>query len=150
MRDHTVLVTAAKPQQQLNLVETSPSELIVVNARCVVEEQDGICVVVVSGTPVFQYHRDNHVDRSIFIAQAMAGGYASAAELAAALDVSLSTVYRYKRVFEEGGTSALIPKRPGPAKGQWLGEAERTSRAERMDQGSSLYGAGAPARLARA
>ena len=125
MRDHTVLVTAAKPQQQLNLVETSPSELIVVNARCVVEEQDGICVVVVSGTPVFQYHRDNHVDRSIFIAQAMAGGYASAAELAAALDVSLSTVYRYKRVFEEGGTSALIPKRPGPAKGQWLGEAER-------------------------
>ncbi len=39
--DHTVPVTAAKPQQQLNLVETSPSELIVVNARCVVEEQDG-------------------------------------------------------------------------------------------------------------
>ena len=118
-------MTDAKPQQQLDLIETGPSELLIVNARCVVEEQDGICVVVVSGTPVFQYRRDDHVDRSIFIAQAMAGGYASAAELSAALDVSLSTVYRYKRVFEEGGTSALIPKRPGPAKGQWLNEAER-------------------------
>ena len=103
-------MTDAKPQQQLDLIETGPSDLLIVNARCVVEEQDGVCVVVVSGTPVFRYQRDDHVDRSIFIAQAMAGGYASAAELSAALDVSLSTVYRYKRVFEEGGTSALIPK----------------------------------------
>jgi len=124
-RRQTVFVTVAKPQQSLELVEPLRGDVNHVSARCVLEELEDICVVVVSGVLVSRFHREDPTARALFIAQAMSGKWASAAELSAAMGVCLSTVYRYARVYREDGGGALVRRKPGPAKGQRLEEAER-------------------------
>ena len=116
-----------KPEQQIELVPRGHSDVVVINGRCEIHEEEDVCIVMVSGIAVFRYHRDDVIERSLFIAQALASGYATPTELYSALDVSESTVFRYQRLYREGGATALIPKRPGPPEGQHLDAAETTA-----------------------
>ena len=113
-----------EPGRQLALVTPPPSDVTFVNGRCVITEQAGICVVTVSGIPVYVYERGDETGRAIFIAQGC-GEFATGDELAAALDgVSRSTVFRYQRRYVEEGAAGLI-KTPVQSKEQpSLGDAQ--------------------------
>lgn len=117
-------MSTAKPDPQLDLVAPRHSDVLVVNGRCEIHEEEEVCIVVVSGTQVFRYHRDDEASRALFIAQALLSSYASSSELVSALGVSESTVFRYRRVYLEGGAAALIRQKPGPPQGQNLDAAQ--------------------------
>ena len=116
-----------KPAVQIDLVPRAHSDVVVINGRCEIHEEDDLCIAMVSGVPVFQYQRMDVVERSLFIAQALALGFATAPELSSALGVSESTVFRYQRLYRGGGASALIPKKKGPPEGQRLDAAEQAA-----------------------
>ncbi len=116
-----------KSAVQIDLVPRAHSDVVVINGRCEIHEEDDLCIAMVSGIPVFQYQREDVVERSLFIAQALALGFATAPELSSALGVSESTVFRYQRLYRAGGATALIPQKKGPAEGQHLDAAEQTA-----------------------
>ena len=101
---------STKPEPQLELIARRHSDVVVVNGRCEVHEEEDVCIVVVSGVPVFRYHRDDRVERALFVAQALASGYATARELASALGMGERTVYEIQARYRQGGAKALIPK----------------------------------------
>ena len=115
---------STKPEPQLELIARRHSDVVVVNGRCEVHEEEDVCIVVVSGVPVFRYHRDDRVERALFVAQALASGYATARELASALGMGERTVYEIQARYRQGGAKALIPKKPGRKIGQHLEAAE--------------------------
>jgi transposase len=121
------VATPKKPALQIDLVPRGHSDVVVINGRCEIHEEEDLCIAVVSGIPVFRYHREDVVERSLFIAQALALGFATPRELSRALGVSESTVFRYQRLYRAGGATALIPKKPGSPEGQHLEAAEQTA-----------------------
>jgi transposase len=117
-------VAAAQSQQQLELVVAGHSDVVVVNGRCELHEEEGVCIVVVAGVPVFRFARESQVERALFAVQALAAGYAAADEIASALGLSRRTVFRYQELYRQGGALALIPKKPGRPTGQNLDAAQ--------------------------
>ena len=118
------MVPDAKPDPQLELLAPIHSDVVVVNGRCELHEEDDLCVVVVSGTPVYRFHRNDRVERALFVAQALASGYAGVRELASALGMGERTVYEIQARYRQGGAQALIPKKTGRKPGQSLEAAE--------------------------
>ena len=127
----------AKPSRQLDLVEPSPGDVTVVNGRCVIYEEEGICIVVVAGVPVHRFPRGDKLSRDLVIAQAIDGKWATGQELASAFGISIGTVVRIRRRWREGGVQGLLPKKPGPPQGQWLEEAEQKAIRKWHEQGVS-------------
>ena len=117
-------MAASNPKQQLELLEAPSADVTVVNGRCVIQEQEGICVIVVAGVPIHRFARDDTFSRNLFVAQAMDARWATGPELASALGVSMSTIDRIRRGWRSGGASALMPKKLGAPSGQRLDEAE--------------------------
>ena len=115
---------SGKLEPQLELIVRGHSDVVVVNGRCEVHEEEDLCIVVVSGTPVFRYQRDDRVERALFVAQALASGYATVRELASALGMGERTVYEIQARYRQGGAKALIPKKSGRKLGQSLEAAE--------------------------
>jgi hypothetical protein len=104
----------------LPVVETS--SVILVNGRCRVQEEDGLRVVRVAGTEVFQYHRDNKEAEALFVALAVQCGWAKVGELSTALGINRVTVFRINRRYEEEGAPAVGGRKRGP-QGARLGKA---------------------------
>jgi len=123
---------------QIEFEREETPELIVVNDRCQIHVCEGMCAVTVSGIPVFHYHQDDKAAEKLFAATAMETGYASAAELAAVLPPSLSTMFRIRARYRLDGAAGLIPKKHGPAPGQRLGAARE--RAIRRWHGQQISG----------
>ena len=117
-------MVASKPSQQLELIEPPPADITVVNGRCVLHEQEGICVVVVAGVPIHRFARTDLFSRNVFIAQAMDARWATGPELASALGLSLSTIDKTRAAWLRGGAAALVPKKLGAPSGQRLEEVE--------------------------
>ncbi len=107
-----------QPPEQAPLLDAVESDRLVVNGQCIIYEQNGIRVVMVAGVPVYRYHRDDKGAENVFIAQAQQVGYATSGELAAVLGRTAWTMRNIRRRFEEGGSEAVLPKKPGPKKGQ--------------------------------
>ena len=87
---------------------------LLVNERCAIYEQGFMRVVYVDGQPVFRYDVNDANGPALFMAQAQVTGLAGPGELAAALDVSLSTVHRARRKLEEHGVEGVMRKKRGP------------------------------------
>ena len=121
---HALAVSRSNPDRQLRLLEPPVVDVTVVNGRCVLQEQEGICVVVVAGVPIHRFARTDIFSRNLFIAQAMDAGWATGPELASALGVSLSTIDKTRTAWLRGGAAALAPKKSGAPSGQRLAEAE--------------------------
>ena len=79
-------------------------------------------VVMVGGTPMFRYHKDDKAAEALFIAQAQELGIARPGELSERLEPSPSKVYRIRQRYLAEGAEGLIPKKRGP-KGPRLGQA---------------------------
>ena len=128
-------MTDAKPSRQLDLVEPPPGDITVVNGRCVIYEQEGICIVVIAGVPVHRFPRADKFSRDVVIAQALDAKWATGRELASAFGISVGTVVRIRRRWRDGGVKGLLPKKPGPPQGQWLQEAEQKAIRKWHEQG---------------
>ena len=119
-------MTGTDSQIDLNAEPALDAPGIVVNSRCVVFDEQGMRVVVVSGVPVFSYQREDEVAEALFVALAQELGYARPGELTAALDLSASTVYRARQRYLDEGASGLVPKKRGP-RGARLGETREAA-----------------------
>ena len=98
------------------------SSIVVVNGRCLVQEEDGMRVALVAGTAVFPYHRDDKAAEALFVALAVQCGWAKVGELSTALGINRVTVFRISRRYEEEGASAVGGRKRGPH-GPRLGKA---------------------------
>ena len=108
------------------LLAPDPEEPIIVNDRCVIYEEEGIRVAMVSGIPVARYAVGERVGEHLFVATAQLSGFATQQELSCALGLRLRTVQRIKQRFVEGGVAALEWERNGGAP-VCLGAAEETA-----------------------
>lgn len=109
---------STEPGQQVTLLEPPPSKNTIVNGRCAITESGGNCIVTISGIPIYMYKIGDRVARAMFVAQAMNAGFATGDELSQALEISRSTVFRYKRRYISEGAASLI-KKPVHSKEQW-------------------------------
>jgi len=112
---------------------------VVVNGRCSVRTDAGICVVSVAGVPAFTFDADDQFSRDLFLAQAIEAGFASASELSAALGDHLRRLYRLHKRYREGGAAALVRRRPGPAKGTRIDERRQKAIERWHHKGMSQY-----------
>jgi len=125
-----------KPELAFEHVDTP--RVLAVNDLCQIHVCAEICVVTVSGFAVFHYVEGDTASERLFAGMAMAAGYASPAELAEVLSPSLSTMYRIKERYRQGGAASLVPKRGGRPRGQTLGAARE--RAIRRWHGQQVSG----------
>jgi transposase len=117
-----------RPRQgvQQTLLGPDPEEVIIVNGRCEIHEDEGIRVAMVSGIPVARYAVGERVGEHLFVANAQLSGFATQQELSDALGLGIRTVQRIKQRFVEGGVAALEWERKGGAP-VCLGAAEETA-----------------------
>lgn len=106
----------------LPLAGGETSSLVVLNSRCQMQEEDGMRVVRVAGTPVFPYHRDDKTAEALLVALAVQCGWAKVGELSTGLGISRVTVFRISRRYEEEGASGVGGRKRGPH-GPRLGKA---------------------------
>ena len=109
-----------------------------VNPRCVIYEEESMCVCMLDGIPIALYHKDDRFARDLFIAQAQEAGFAKGEELARALGLGLRTVYRIRQRYRDGGALGLEHKRPGP-KGPRLGQAREAAIVRWHHDGRTVY-----------
>ena len=135
--------------QQPTLLEAplAPEDILRVNNRCIISEQEGIRIVVVNGTPVYRYVRGDTVAEDLFIAQAQTAGFASGRELGRALGRDPRTLQRRRQRLEEDGVQGLVPKKRGP-KGQRLSEAQDAAIRKLHAKGLSERGTGRQLKMA--
>jgi hypothetical protein len=85
-------VPTPKPALRLDLVPRGHSDLVPVNGRCDIHEEEDLRIVLVSGVPIFRCPREDRAERDLLVAQALGSGYAMARELASAMSISVRTV----------------------------------------------------------
>jgi DNA-binding CsgD family transcriptional regulator len=99
------------PQPELFPPESAPTDVVAVNARCLVRTRDGHRAVLVAGVPIAHYAIDDAMAEAYAMVQLVAQGWADQIEVARAFGRSERSVRRYQRRFEDGGLTAL--GRPG-------------------------------------
>ncbi len=97
-----------------------------VSAGCCVRERDDERVLVLRGLPVFCWSAGDTAPERLVAAQMLELGHANAAELSAAFELSVRTLFRLRQVYVEDGAEAVVPKKRGP-KGARLGEVREAS-----------------------
>jgi hypothetical protein len=112
------------------------SSVIQLGGRCLVQEEDGMRVVLVAGVPVFQYHREDKAAEALFVALAVECRWAKVGQLASGLGLSRVTVFRIRRRYEEGGAAAVAGNKRGP-KGPRLGKAREAAIRRWHEEGMS-------------
>lgn len=105
----------------------NPESLRVINERCLVRQQDGQCVVVVSGMILAQYAEGDRMAEAHAMVSLVEQGWASQVEIARAFVCSARTVRRQQRRFESGGLAAL-----GQGDGYPRGRARLAHARERL------------------
>ena len=128
------MVPTQDDKPELAFEHEDTPRVLTVNDLCQIHECAEICVVTVSGFAVFHYVEGDKASERLFAGMAMAAGYASPAELAAVLSPSLSTMYRIKAQYRQGGAASLVPKRGGRPRGQTLGAARERAIRRWHDQ----------------
>lgn len=85
----------------------NPDFLRVINERCLLRNQDGHCVVIVSGMVLAQYTSNDRMAEAHAMVSLVEQGWANQIEIARAFACSARTVRRQQRRFESGGLAAL-------------------------------------------
>jgi DNA-binding CsgD family transcriptional regulator len=81
--------------------------VVVINARCRVQEREGYRVVSVCGLPLAHFAAGDRVGEAHAMVSLVELGWARQGEVAAAFGCAVRTVRRHQRRFEEGGLAAL-------------------------------------------
>src|SRR3974390_1169289 len=81
--------------------------LRVINERCLLRNQDGHCVVIVSGMVLAQYASNDRMAEAHAMVSLVEQGWANQIEIARGFACSARTVRRHQRRFESGGLAAL-------------------------------------------
>jgi transposase len=84
-----------------------PEGVVVINARCRVQEREGYRVVSVSGLPLAHFAAGDGVGEAYAMVSLVDLGWARQGEVARAFGCDVRTVRRHQRRFEEGGLAAL-------------------------------------------
>lgn len=84
-----------------------PEGVVVLNARCRVQEREGYRVVSVSGLPLAHFAAGDRVGEAYAMVILVDLGWARQGEVARAFGCDVRTVRRHQRRFEEGGLAAL-------------------------------------------
>jgi DNA-binding CsgD family transcriptional regulator len=115
----------------------NPECLRVINERCLLRNQDGHCVVVVSGMVLAQYASNDRMAQAHAMVSLVEQGWASQSEIARAFACSVRTVRRHQRRFESGGLPAL-----GRGAGYPPGRARLANAREELVQRLKANGVG--------
>jgi DNA-binding CsgD family transcriptional regulator len=94
-------------QLELPLPRASPSDTLVINARCVLRREGEQRVVVVSGLAVHHYSADDAVAEAYAMVFLADGGYATQREIGRAFKRSSRTVRRHQQRYADSGMAAL-------------------------------------------
>jgi transposase len=85
----------------------NPTGLFVINDRCLVRNQGGHTVVLVSGIVLAQYAQGDHMAEAHAMVSLVEQGWADQNDVARVFGCSDRTLRRHQRRFEEGGLAAL-------------------------------------------
>lgn len=115
----------------------NPDFLRVINERCLLRNQDGHCVVVVSAMVLAQYACSDRMAEAHAMVSLVEQGWADQIEIAQAFGCSARTVRRHQRRFESGGLAAL-----GHGDGYPRGHARLATAREKLVQKLKADGVG--------
>jgi len=94
-------------QQALPLPSPTPSNIVVINARCSLRTEAGQRVIVVAGLPVHHYRAEDAVAEAYAMVFLVNSGFAQQTDVARAFAVSVRTIRRYQERYADGGMAAL-------------------------------------------
>ncbi len=94
-------------QLALALPDASPSNVVVINARCTLRSEEDQRVIVVAGLPVHHYCTDDAVAEAYAMVFLVESGFAQQSEVARVFARSVRTVRRYQSRYAQGGMAAL-------------------------------------------
>jgi transposase len=114
-------------QQGLPLPSPSPSNGVVINARCSLRMEADQRVIVVAGLPVHHYRAEDAAAEAYAMVFLVDSGFAQQTEVARAFGCSVRTVHRNQKRYAKGGMAAL-GREPGWRKGRRRIAAKRLRR----------------------
>jgi len=94
-------------QQALPLPSPTPSNIVVINARCSLRTEADQRVIVVAGLPVHHYRAEDAVAEAYAMVFLVNSGFAQQTDVARAFDRSVRTIRRYQERYVDGGMAAL-------------------------------------------
>jgi len=94
-------------QQALPLSSPTPSNSVVINARCSLRTEADQRVIVVAGLPAHHYRAEDAVAEAYAMVFLVSSGFAQQTEVARAFTVSVRTIRRYQERYADGGMAAL-------------------------------------------
>jgi transposase len=94
-------------QQALPLPSPTPSNTVVINARCSLRTEAHQRVIVVAGLPVHHYRAEDTVAETYAMVFLVQSGFAQQTDVARAFDRSVRTIRRYQERYDAGGMAAL-------------------------------------------
>jgi len=101
------LAPCMSDQQALPLPSPTPSNIVVINARCSLRTEAGQRVIVVAGLPVHHYRAEDAVAEAYAMVFLVNSGFAQQTDVARAFAVSVRTIRRYQERYADGGMAAL-------------------------------------------
>jgi transposase len=94
-------------QQALPLPSATPSNTVVINARCSLRMEADQRVIVVTGIPVHHYRAGDEVAEAYAMVFLVQSCFAQQTDVARAFDRSVRTIRRYQQRYVTGGMAAL-------------------------------------------
>ena len=103
----SALAPRMSTQHALALPSPTPSNTVVINARCSLRIEADQRVIVVAGLPVHHYRAEDAVAEAYAMVFLVASGFAQQTDVARAFGRSVRTVRRFQKRYEHGGMAAL-------------------------------------------
>jgi transposase len=103
----SALAPRMSTQQALPLSSPTPSNSVVINARCSLRTEADQRVIVVAGLPAHHYRAEDAVAEAYAMVFLVSSGFAQQTEVARAFTVSVRTIRRYQERYADGGMAAL-------------------------------------------
>lgn len=107
-------MTSASKEPELPLLDTTTSDTVIINARCILRREGSVHVVYVGGLPMYPWTDGDRVTEAYAMITLVKLGYADQNEVARAFRYSRKTLWRDQRRCEASGMSALGRSRGRP------------------------------------
>src|SRR5262245_25022611 len=103
----SALAACMSAQQALPLPSPTPSNTVVINARCSLRTEADQRVIVLAGLPVHHYRAEDAVAEAYAMVFLVNSGFAQQTDVARAFGRSARTIRRYQERYDDGGMPAL-------------------------------------------
>src|SRR5215475_8026634 len=103
----SALAPRMSTQHALALPSPTPSNTVVINARCSLRIEADQRVIVVAGLPVHHYRAEDTVAEAYAMVFLVDSGFAQQTDVARAFGRSVRTVRRFQKRYAHGGMAAL-------------------------------------------